>query len=192
MAVELLPDAVLASLARQLNLQGLQDKSSASASGSVHVLRAAAGRAAGLLLLSEVLAAEAEGLPLPEDLPQLFIDAVAHTALPAATSCTSADSSSSSRSTASCLSMWQHAAVLACSCSRVMRELQMSSSLAQAFNVAARQVTSNGHGCTVLIAEPDHAGCSLLHPVVDAGIALLRQSSPAAYCTHRLAAQVTG
>jgi hypothetical protein len=154
MAVELLPDAVLASLAQQLSLQGLQDKSSGnvSASSSVHVLRGAAARAAGLLLLSEVLAAEAEGLPLPEDLPQLFINAVAHTALPAATGCTS-----SSRSTASCLSMWQHAAVLACSCSRVMRELQMSSSMEQAFDVAARQVASKGQGCLDREAKP----CSL-------------------------------
>jgi hypothetical protein len=164
MAVELLPDAVLATLAQQLNLQGLQDKSSSSgsASSSVHVLRGAAARAAGLLLLSEVLAAEAEGMPLPEDLPQLFIDAVAHTALPASNGCTSADSTSSSRSTASRLSLWQHAAVLACSCSRVMRELQMSSSTAQTFDVAARQVASKGQRCTVLMAEPHHAGCSLL------------------------------
>jgi hypothetical protein len=142
MAVELLPDAVLASLAQQLNLQGLQDKTSSScrASGSVHALRGVAARAAGLLLLSEVLAAEVGGVPLPEDLPQLFTDAVAHIAVPGTSGCPSADSSSSSNAPG--LSLWQHAAVLACSCSRVSRELQMSSSLTQAFDVAARQVAS--------------------------------------------------
>ncbi|KAF6266529.1 hypothetical protein COO60DRAFT_1632637 [Scenedesmus sp. NREL 46B-D3] len=136
MAVELLPDAVLDSLSQQLSLQGLQDSSCGScpAGRPLHVLRHAAARAAGLLLLlSEVLAAEAEGVQLPEDLPQLFTHAVAHVALPAAIG-SAVSGSSSSSSMAPGLSMWQHAAVLACSCSRVIRELQMSRSLAEAFD----------------------------------------------------------
>lgn len=144
MAVELLPGPILASLPQQGNLAGMPHCSNSSCwpASSLHVLRDAAARAAGLLLLSEVLAAEAAGVPLPEDLPQLFTDAVAHTVLPAA------GGSAGSSSSASGMVMWQHAAVLACSCSRLIRELQMSGSLAEAFNVAARQVEQYAAACT--------------------------------------------
>jgi hypothetical protein len=137
MAVELLPGAIIASLPHQANMQSLQHNSCSGScpAVSLHSLRHAAARAAGWLLLSEVLAAEAEGVPLPEDLPQLFTDAVTHTVLPAA------GSSSSSSSVNAGQFLWQHAAVLACSCSRLVRELQMSNSLSEAFDVAARQVS---------------------------------------------------
>jgi hypothetical protein len=156
MAVELLPSAVLASLSLQGSLEGLQDSSRSSCwpASSLHVLKDAAARAAGLLLLSEVLAAEAAGVPLAEDLPQLFTDAVAHTVLPAAGGGAGSGGSSSS-SMAPGLNMWQHAAVLACSCSRLVRELQMSNNLAEAFDVAARQVAPVDFACADL--KPKHS-----------------------------------
>lgn len=136
MAVELLPGGILAALPQQLTRHPVADSSDPAL---LHAVRDAAARASGLLLLSEVLAAKAEGNPLPDDLPELLMQAVADSPLPGSAFNSSWDGGGcggGSMVAGQCL--WQQAAVLACGCSAIVRELQMRTSLADAFDTAAR------------------------------------------------------
>lgn len=135
MAVELVPATVLTSMSQQLSISQL----GRAGSTLQHAARFAIARAAGLLLMSEVLAAEVDGTPLPEDLPQLLVDVVADTAVPCQQVLdTGVQHNAGPGDESAC--MWRHAAILAVSCGTVLQQLQLQPGLTAVFDEAARWV----------------------------------------------------
>lgn len=136
MAVELVPESVLADLSKQVHRKQLNS----------HVLmlhqtaKHAVARAAGLLLLSEVLAAEAEGVPLPQDLPHVLTEAIANTQLPPDTAKPkhSKGANAAVKVAAGGVGMWQHAAVLAVTCGAILQRVQFQAHMTEASDEAAR------------------------------------------------------
>eukprot|EP00878_Enallax_costatus_P036753 GHUV01041302.1.p1 GENE.GHUV01041302.1~~GHUV01041302.1.p1 ORF type:complete len:385 (+),score=169.56 GHUV01041302.1:1148-2302(+) len=140
MVVELVAESVLADLSKQIRPSKLDSATSLHQQTAQY----AAARAAGLLLLSEVVAAEAEGVPLPQDLPHLLTEAIATTQLPVDTATAdAADASAAVTEPAGSSGMWQEAAVLAVSCGTVLQQVHIHAHMAELFDEAARCVTTS-------------------------------------------------